>query len=575
MPQLSLNPVTPDFDTLQSQLQADLMNRPSWAGVLPIQTGSTLIDWIASIGAFDQVKLLRYYQDHFPETALSDRAIYSIAAMQGVRLTRKESATISVELKAPVPTPIPAFSQFQGAGSYWFTTQAINLDADIPVTVQLQQGYIVDHTINGLGLPYQTYITPESDFMVSDSDVFVFLNGTQLTRITTGNWKLKGVPGFVDWTLPEGRALIQFGNADYGSMPTQTDEVRIVYAVTSGAEANTLSTATKELSLAGFPFVSAKVLTNPSAGSDNLPSLSYKLVSAPNFGSFGSSVTKGQYYSTIMQYPGVIDCLTFAQREVDPGNLEWMNLIHVYLLTTTPWDVPAQEDFRDWLDGRTMYSTRVVLKSPTPVVSPVEVNLYVYNWANPTQCRLDAIAAIEKVFEATAGIIGKDLTLWDIQQAISKSNKGIDYADIVQPTTDLVVSNSPVPAPSTTVIPSGGSLAPGNYSYAIGAVMPDGQIVAKNWATVLVTTANSSISMTWPATAGALSYNVYGRGGSLGNYGLLTNQASTSFTDDGSLPVGVSGPRFSTTPIKYNKLGTLTVTARYTLRTNRLTNLGG
>lgn len=576
MPQLHLNPVTPDFDTIKVQLEDDLVNRPSWAGTLPIQTGSTLIDWIASIGTFDQVKMLRYYQDHFPETALSDRAIYSIAAMQGVRLTRKESASISVQLNSPVAVPIPSYSQFQGAGSYWFTTEAINLSADTPTTVTLQQGYIVDHTISGLGLPYQTYITPESDFMVSDTDVFVFLNGTQLQRITTGNWKLKGLAGFVDWTLPEGRAMIQFGNADYGSMPLPTDEVRIVYAVTSGSEANTLATATKEVTVSGIPSVRGTVLTNPGGGADELNVTSYRMIAAPNFGSFGSSITKSQYYTTILQYPGVIDCLTFAQREVDPSNLEWMNLIHVYMITTTPWTVPEQEDFRDWVDGRTMYSTRLVLKDPLPVISNVEVNLYVFNWANPTQCRLDAIEAIQRIFELTTGVIGRDITLWDIHQAIAKSNKGIDYADIVTPTHDLNVSNSPVAAPAATV-GSGGDIGPGNYSYAIGAVMADGEIVAKNWTTLLVTDPSSKVDLVWPSVPGAQSYNIYGRGGLLGNYGLLHNQTGTSFSDTGesSYPVGSPGPRFSTTPIKYNKLGTINVTARYTLRVNRLSNLGG
>lgn len=574
MPILNLNPITPDFDTLQTQLQDDLSNRPSWAGTLPIQTGSTLIDWIASIGAFDQMKMLRYYQDHFPETAMSDRSVLSIASMQGVRIGRKQAPSISVQLSSPMPAAIPAFSQFQGAGSYWFTTEAINLAANVDQTITLKQGYVVDHTINGLGLPFQTYITPEANFMVSDTDVYVFLNGTQLQKITTGNWKLRGLPGFVDWTLPEGRMMIQFGNADYGSMPSQTDEVRIVYAVTSGAEANTLATATKLLSLTGFPGVKTTVLTNPSGGSDELPLLTYKTVAAPNFGSFGSSITKGQYYSTILQYPGVIDCLTFAQREVDPGNLEWMNLIHVYLITTTPWNVTEQENFKDWVDGRTMYSTRLVLKEPTPITSDVAVNLYVFNWANPTQCKADAIAAIEQVFALTTGVIGRDITIWDIQQAVANSNKGIDYADIISPNSDLVVSNPPVAAP-TLVVGTGGTLGPANYSYSVGAVMPDGEIVAKNWSTTLVTLANSKVTLTWPSIAGAVSYNVYGRGGLLGNYGLLGNTNALTFEDDGSASVGGAGPRFSTTPVKYNKLGTVTVEARYTLRVNRLNNLGG
>jgi hypothetical protein len=343
-----------------------------------------------------------------------------------------------------MPVSLPAFTQLQGAGSYWFTTEAIVLQAGNPITVTLKQGYVVDHTIKGIGLDYQTYITPESQFSVSDTDVYVFINGNQIQRVTTGNWKLKNTPGFLDWTLPEGRLMIQFGTSAYGSAPSQNDDVRIVYAVTSGADANSLVTMTKILTVTGFPGVSVTVQTNPSTGINEPGILLYKTVAAPNFGSFGSSVTKSQYISTILQYPGVVDTLTFAQREVDPGNLQWMNLIHVYLLTSAPWNIGQQQAFTEWLQSQTMFSPRFVLKDPTPVVSDVTVNLYCFNWATPSQCQADATAAIQNLFALTTGIIGKDITIWDIQQAISKSNSGIDYADILLPTQDLIVSNPPV-----------------------------------------------------------------------------------------------------------------------------------
>lgn len=575
--QLILNGLTPDFESIQAQLNADLPNRAGWEGVLPIQTGSTLIDWIASIGAFDQQKLLRYYQDSFPETALSDRAILSIASMQGVRLVRKNPATIDVQLLSTMPANVPAFTQFQGAGSYWFSTEAVTLTSNVPTTVSLKQGYIVDHTINGIGVNYQTYITPESKFSVSDTDVYVSINGNQIQRVTSGNWKLKGIPGFLDWTLPEGRLLIQFGTADYGYVPLQSDEVRIVYAVTSGADANTVPTMTKVLTVTGFPGVTVTVQSNPTGGINEPGTVLYKTVAAPNFGSFGSSVTKSQYISTILQYPGVIDTLTFAQREVDPTDLRWMNMIHVYLLTSNPWNIGQQQAFMDWLQSNTMFSTKFVLKDPLPVVAAVEVNLYCYNWATPSQCQSDALAAIQKVFEPTAGIIGKDITIWDIQQAISKSNKGIDYADILSPTQDLIVSNPPVTKPVLSVSATSGELSPGNYSYAIAAVMANGQIVAKNWSTITVTGFNVAIDVSWPAIPGAVNYVVYGRGGLLGNYGQLVNLPSTSFTDTGptAFPVGAVVPTVSTTPVQYNQLDNLVVNAFYTLRTNRLSTLGG
>ena len=75
MATLNLSTQGLDFDNLRAQLNAALSTKDAWVGTLTTQTGETLIEFIAAIGALTQVQLLRYHQDSFPYTAMSDEAI--------------------------------------------------------------------------------------------------------------------------------------------------------------------------------------------------------------------------------------------------------------------------------------------------------------------------------------------------------------------------------------------------------------------------------------------------------------------------------------------------------------------
>src|SRR5207247_1663094 len=90
--------------------------------------------------------------------------------------------------------------------------------------------------------------------------------------------------------------------------------------------------------------------------------------------------------------------------------------------------------------------------------------------------------------------------------------------------TKLVAASSPAQATTT-----GANLAAGTYSYEVTALVGNAEIPGAV-ATASVSTGNS-VSVNWSAYAGATSYNVYGRSGSLR---LLQNVTSgTSYVDTG------------------------------------------
>ena len=58
MATLNLSNVQPDFEGIRTQLQVALSNKSSWKGLLPIQTGQTIIDFVSAVGAHAQMKAM-------------------------------------------------------------------------------------------------------------------------------------------------------------------------------------------------------------------------------------------------------------------------------------------------------------------------------------------------------------------------------------------------------------------------------------------------------------------------------------------------------------------------------------
>ena len=563
-----------DFESIKTSLSANLNTYNSWKGYLPTQTGTTLVDFTATVGSSISLKSLRYFQEAFSSTASSDRGIYSIADMQGVRLIRKRPASMVVTVaytapnaQAPQSVTLPRFAQFQGGGTYWFSRDSVTVTSGGTAQLTMYQGYTVLNTTAGLDSDFQAFQSQEDGFMVSDEDVYVFVNATPLTRTTGGLWNYKSQAAFQDRTTPQGQLLIKFGNDYYGSKPKSSDAVAIVYAVTSGADANGLNMLTAKISQVSNPVngISFTVVTNPNSGANQVSPAQFKHTGAISFGTFNSSVTKNQYAEAVLTYPGVVDAITFSQREIDPTDVRKMNLIKVVLLTDTTWTPQQKSDYLEYLSANTMYVPVFYLESPVPRVASVTGKIYVHPWANPSTCQSDAQDAITALFALKAGSLGYDISLNDIHRAVTKSNEGIDWFDLFTPTSDLIVSSNPMDAP-TAVVGSGGLLAVGTYAYAVAPVMANGIIAPKNWVTVAVTSPNSSVQLTWRPYPGAVSYKVYGRSGTQG-YGVLASPTdATPWTDSGAATPGATVPTSNTTPIQYNTLSSVAFEVAYTSR---------
>lgn len=596
MTNLIISDIAEDFNQFKSELEDYLTKKQAWKGNLTTMTGQTLLELISAIGTFNQTKISRAFADAFTETAVSDEAIRACTIMQGIRMTRKIPARLNVTLKASIGISIPAYSQFECSGYQFFNREAIEFKTE-ELNCTLYQGEVHSYTISGNGENLQTWCSDETDFTVSDTDVLVILNGEMIPVTYTGLWNYKNQNACQDLTMSDGRLLIQFGSSNvteqdienesdsndiitrlsYGTVPAVNDELTIIYCTTDGKSGNNYVTIDNEVSIDGFSDVTGTALENPKYGADERSTLTYKNNTASSFGTYGSAVTKSQYQAIVNSYPGIVDCVTRSQRELNPGDLRFMNLIWVTGVTESPWDDDKKKEFCEWCENQSMYSCKFVWVDATRVDRKVSIKCFCYSSAVLSDVKANVEAAITKLFAARAGILMTNIYRSDIINTALSADSNISYVTLEEPTADFIVTQQNAPSLSFTTKASDGSLVEGQYSYCVSTVNSEGiESLKNNWVHPMFDkgTTKGSVTLTWFDDPNAVSFNIYGRNSTAMGLIKSVSKGVTKFTDNGSIAPDPSAFDTGTmAEMKYNafsNLTDLTVSCSYAERQQRL-----
>lgn len=570
----TLSSITQDFDQFVTQFQADLQTKATWIGNLTTQTSQTLIEYISAVGTFAQGRILRAYEDVYAETAQSNDAILSIAQMQGLRLTRYLPASAPVTLISTTTLSLAPLTQFNVAGNYFFNPQAITITAGVPFTTSLYEGQVFSYSMSGIGTERQTWVSSQGAFAISDQDVWVQVNGIFQPKSFGNLWNFDGLPAFADLTLSDGRLLVQFGNlgginGQFGTIPQVTDQVVITFPITKGASGNNLITSGKAVTCQGFTNISGTMTSNPSGGANDKSIIAYKNVASGSFGTYSSAVTKSQYQAIIATYPGVVDAVTQAQREINPGDLRWMNVVRVSALTSSPWSQAQIQAFLNYCQSVTMYAIYFLWQDAIPVDQAVDVTVYCYNSAIPTQVQQNSTTAITNLFAPRPGILMTNFYVSDIIEVIANASPGlVSYVNVNLPTGAMIVTSPPSPTITYAITATGGSLSPLVYSYSVSTISTNGDIgYPQSWVfPQIITGTTNEIQLTWAPVYKAAQYQIWGR--IAGHIGLLATVPATTLTflDNGSITPTGSMPSSMDFPIRYNDLTSLAVAVLYSER---------
>lgn len=478
---IDLSNLTVDQEQFVQQLTNTLSVKSAWTTGITAQTSQSLIELISAIGTFMTARLVRVKEDAFTETAQSDSAILGNSNSQGLRLSRKLPAGATVAIASPVDQTIPPYTQFTGAGQSWFNTDQIVVRANVPMTVILYEGQVKRVAMRGLGTNLQAWVAPEPGFVVSDQHTMVSINGANLYKTFEGLWNYPQITGsgtqqqaFADRTLSDGRLVVQFGSHGYGAVPGVNDQVIITYVVTQGDSLNATMTNTASLSAIGYNNLTAEFTSNPTGGAAQRNPVEYKNFSAGTFGTFSSGVTKQQYQSIVNSYPGIVDTVTQAQREVNTSALAWMNVIRVSALTSSPWTQTQIRTYLNYCQSQTMYTPYMVWQDPQGVDVDVDLGVYCFNSVPSLNAvKANVTAAIQKLFSPRAGLLLTNFYESDlIETAKNAANGQVSYVVVRKPTSPMIVTSPPSPVAEFTIVPSGGTIGAGVYSYAVSVNTP-------------------------------------------------------------------------------------------------------
>ncbi len=574
--QLVLSDLTQDHDQFVTQFQDYLNNQPTWKGTLTTMTSQTLIELVAAVGTFNQGRIARSFEDCFSETAQSDDASRSITQMQGLRMSRKLPAEISAEITSLVDVTLDPMTQFSTGGQYYFNRAQITLVAGVPLEVNLHQGKVETYIMSGMGGPRQTFLSEEDSFYVSDQDVRVFLNDTLIPKSFGTLWNYANLAAYADLTTADGRLLIVFGSLQYGTTPTVTDTIVIQYPLTMGSDGANQTLINKPVTITGLATVTGTVLTNPTGGGDEQPIQTYKNLSSGAFGTYSSAVTKSQYLATVGVYPGIIDAVTQAQRDINPMALEWMNVIRVSALTTSSWTQNQKKEFIEYLQTVTMYAPRFVYQDAIEVVRDVELTVYCFNTAVLSNVQAACEQAIADLFAPRAGILMTNFYNSDLTDTCKAAAPGaVSYVIVQNPVNPMIVTAPSGPAPTFEIVAGAGTLGQLMYAYGITSTNMAGEEgTPSNWVFPLITVNSPvyGIKLDWEPIPDTMHYKIYGRlGGAIGLIGTVLATDPLTFMDTGSVvPSGGPPNSISQVPIRYNSLGQLIVNVQYAERQQRL-----
>ena len=562
----TLSTVHPDFESIKAQLQSILSGKDSWKDLITTSTGTTLIEFIAAAGAFSQYSIESALQETSLDTAKLDSSVYSIARMLGVRIQRKRPSSMTATLTrvgTGAALTIPAYTQFKVGNTSVFNRVSFTFNVGVgTLSATLYEGRVKTVNAKGSDSIFQNFISSDEGFTVSNEDVLVRVDGVTIPVTHEGLWHFKNkAPAVQDATTKLGALSLLFGNDFFGFKPKINSDISITYAITNGTAGESVLVNGSPVRSDIYADLAGVGTSSLTAGGDENPASTYRRISPILFASGDRSVTENEYNALALTYPGVIDCSVVGQRKLSPSRLEYMNLVRLSLLTTTPWNDAAYNAFVDWYSQKTMYAVRFYREDPVARDYVITAKIYCNNRAydlasiqSKVQDALEVLTTPKQLF------IGLNIFKSDIYSIIMAVDDAIEYVDLDSPLED-VFSNVTRPL-ITSGIEDVGTLGAGTYSYKVTALNALGETLPSGNQDVVIT-ATHGVTITWDPIPNAINYKVYGR---QGEYKYIDTTSLTTYTDDGSITVGADAPDLDTTGVFYPRCTAINLSSFMTSR---------
>lgn len=576
MAKIELSKVHPDAEQIKAQLINALSGYDAWNDPLDSGVGEFLVDAIAAVGEYDQFSIEQSPLEAFQQTARRKSSIYACMQELGVRLVRKTPSKIDVKIKRKEASSdyiIQPMSVFSSGDASLFNREAITIPAgQLEINVTLYEGKIQERSLTATGDSFQEFVSTESQFYVSDSDVFVYYSGALIPVVTDGLWFYKGQKVVNDSTTKDGQLLLRFGDSQFGFKPRANSSISIVYVVTLGASVNNSNALLgKTIKLQSDSNITCETLSSFYGGTNELSASTYKKYGAGFYSADRRANKPFDFVAKALEYPSIKDIVVVGQQKLSPTDNRYMNLVRLSPIGENgPLSAKEKQAFLAWYQQRTTYPCRFYFLDPTPSVIDIEATIWVRRGYDLDTVRSDVIAALNGLFLPRAGYMETPLYKSDIYDAISSASAGVDFINLVSPSIDASAPNLSVlfGLQLTENKNAGTSLAAGTYTYGVSLINESntGQTLINEYSQITIE-AGSSITITLPNTSNISGYQVFGRGPTAPLKLISTvGPTITSYTDTGAVTPTVNEPEVDTSGVFYLIPGNVTLNMAYSRR---------
>jgi len=560
---MSTGNVQIDFEQMLAQLQAQVVgNNSQWQDLVADGTGEALLEFVATAGAYGVYANERALQEAFPDSARLISSVYAAMRLLGIRLSRKLPVSCTATVTKPPDGKtylIPAYSMFSSPQGTLFNRQAITFtNTNTVEQCTLYAGTVKTVTVVGTGNPLQTFISADANFTVSDQDVLVTVGGIQIPVVTDGLWNYGATTAVVggvqttviqaavqDKTTNTGALELDFGNDNYGTVPTAGSNVAITYALTNGlTDVNAAFTGTT----IAYDNYSSIVATSGLVGGGNQTApTTYQRIGPGAFASFNRAVNAQEYNAVAVQYPGIVDALIVGQSKIAPTLVTYMNVLRVSLLTASPWTQTQYDTWSTWMQQRSMNSMNFYFEAPQPVNYSVVGSVFCNSTANLSVVEQNVLTALKSVTVPSNGWIGRTTYVSEIIDTIYKADSNVLYVKLSQPSGDFVTAFN---LTSIVLDQTGSGSAPtsANLTYYITGINTFSGSPQESLPIVVAFSTNSQagtgIQLSWDLTSGLVGINIYTMrpGGSVGLIASLPGSATGYFDNYSSTPTSQTYP---------------------------------
>jgi hypothetical protein len=448
------------FSDYVAYLQAQFAASTNWSDQQTAALTTLLSDAFGDVAETDNYAISFAAREAFIRLARRESSVLEGARFLGVPIARKSGAETKATMTNAGASSISlsSYEPFTVNGVQAYTKTGYVFQSMETKAVTLFTGTLntISMSLAGIG-EYFSVVLQQPNFQV-DQDITVWTqdakgNKTYYSQFDSAIFLAdQGAYLFVPTTLPDGDVMITFGSALFGTVPDSTQTLYVRYALTQGISENNDQTNLNVNSI-NYPNLRG-LTTEPIAGASDVKDMDYYRLCAPILGPTKRKLTRlDEWEAAISGYAGVSDCSVMSQKDIAPNDPSWMGVVRVCVLPSTSltWGgvnpnptSAVWETFRRWLE---MYKSPLTVQTwnPERILADVEVNVTVTDDVNIQDMYAVLYPAITSVFKRKRGTLGRRLARQDIADAIKfdgdSRRLGIDYIDLITPTTDIIPSS--------------------------------------------------------------------------------------------------------------------------------------